>query len=715
MTATGTEKDFRALAELYRQNLNGKADTCAVALGVAVESLERLGCGVDPDGVLCFPMQDADRRIIGIRRRFPDGHDPRYLSIAGGHNGLLLPDGESSGPLYLFEGCTDTLAGLSLGVRSIGRPSAADGIELVKAFCQAAGVTAAVIVGDSDTPGKLGVTRLADALVDTVDDIRIIYPAEGFKDIRDEYRAGGLTAEILRDRAARAERWTKRAGSSPVVAQVPEWPDHISLDEPDLPQFPIKGTPGPLADMALAVAGSLEIPVDMAAMIGITIGGLCLSKRAIVKPKPDWIESPNLYSLIGMDSGERKTPSIRIMAEPLERYEIEENERRAIDIRESYRKKALLEKRIEKLTAKAAAEDDGIERKNIELAIHELDTELAELELVYPVRLLTGDCTPEKMATLLFQNEGRIGIVTAEDILSTLTGRQYSSTGESNLSAILSGYSGDTIRVDRQGREPIIVRYPAITLCMAVQFDVLKSLKRDKAFRGRGLLARFCYCLPKSMIGNRSIHTDPIPETVRTIYQAAVLRLLQHGPNPDGPAVLGLDQDATDLLNVFRADTESRLDKYRGDLSPIGDWGSKLPGMVVRIAAILHGYGDPDYCLTKPIGADSMEPAIRIGGYLIEHAKAAFYCMGVDPTVTIAKKITGLLGEYGQSISRREIFERVKGLSDVQSSDDLSDPLRVLCEHGYIRPIEKDKGRGRPSERYEIRPDLPGKRSQNSQ
>jgi hypothetical protein len=133
---------------------------------------------------------------------------------------------------------------------------------------------------------------------------------------------------------------------------------------------------------------------------------------------------------------------------------------------------------------------------------------------------------------------------------------------------------------------------------------------------------------------------------------------------------------------------------------------------------VIHGYSHPADYFTKPIDAAAMDSAIQIAGYAIEHARYVFGALGADSTVTIAKKIAGLLVEYGQTISRRDVFERVKGLSDVQSSDDLVDPLRILCEHGYIRPLEqkgKEKRPGRPPEPYEIRPDLPGKHSQNSQ
>lgn len=483
-----------------------------------------------------------------------------------------------------------------------------------------------------------------------------------------------------------------------------DWPDLIRLEEPELPHFPVDGLPEPLA-----AARSLEIPVDMPAMIGLAIGGLCLSGRAIVRPLPDWTESPNLYAMIVLDPGERKSQTVRRMIEPLERFETEENDRRSAGIRQSQQRRSLLEKRIEKLTARAAAEDQIAERQKLEEMIHQSDRELSELEMVHSIRLLTNDVTPERLAALLAQNEGRIGIIGAEGDVLDIIGGRYSSDGRSNLGTVLAGYSGDTIRVDRQNREPVLVRDPAITICLAIQYDVLKSLKRDKSFRGRGLLARFCYCQPRSMIGERSIHAEPIPESVAARYGEIVTRLLRHSSDSSGPRILQLTPDAMAQLNGFRADVEYRLRKDGGDLSPIADWGSKLPGMVVRIAAIIHAFSLPDDPFGQSIGPDAMEAAVRIGEYLIDHARAAFQCMGGDPEIELAQRIAGVLHEYAAVglVSKRDLFLRFKGTTLCRTTEDIHRPLEILIQYGYLKHQPKGPGKsGRPSERFLVRKDL---------
>lgn len=689
--------DFAAMAKKYQTGLNGQIEQQAKRLGVSAESLRRLGCGWN-GSALTVPMRDENESAIGIRLRDPDG---RKKSITGSLMGMFIPGNlQKTDRVFLPEGFSDTACLLTMGLPAVGRPNNNAKIDMVVAYCRRAGIETAIICSDNDDPGREGAAKLAEALAGTVEDIRIISPKPEYKDFREEYRAGGLSGQDLNDRAEAAEpNIACFAGHSGGI-----W-EFFDLEQPALPSIPLQGVPEYLSDTIQAVSEALSVAPDMPAGIALAIGGLCLSQRIIIKPYPDWVEQPNLYVISILDPGERKTQTLRIMTESLEKFEAEENESRAEAIRESHRKKTLLEKRIEKSMSKAAGIDDAMARMEIENQIHDLDRELAGLVLTYAIRLLAADITPEKLARLLYENEGRIGIITAEDILSVLTGRQYSQNGESNLSAILSGYSGDTIRVDRQGREPILIHRPAISLCLCVQNDVLKSLRRDRSFRGRGLLDRFIYIIPESRIGSRAIETKPIPDNVKYLYDEAVRRLLRHPARAEGPVELGIDPAAMDILNDFRRQIEPRLGRD-GDLYPIAGWGSKLPGQIVRIAAILHGYSDPDGYIGKPIEANSMEVACRIGEYLIEHSRYAFGAMGIDEDTELAKRIGQWLKTYPETtITKRDIFCRFQ--STVGTVEAMDRPLEILIDHGYIRTMEQQKGEGRPSVRYEINSDTP--------
>ena len=162
-----------------------------------------------------FPMRDADGKITGLRyRQLKTGSK---WSLKGGKDGLFyIPDFFSgqSRELVVCEGPTDMLAAASCGITNVvGRSSCMTGanhilemLRLIKAECVS-------IVADDDkpktrpdgstfTPGIDGARKLAqDLRVPS----RIMFPPPGFKDMREWYAKGGMTAEAFRSIAAGAK------------------------------------------------------------------------------------------------------------------------------------------------------------------------------------------------------------------------------------------------------------------------------------------------------------------------------------------------------------------------------------------------------------------------------------------------------------------------------------------------------------------------------
>jgi hypothetical protein len=57
--------------------------------------------------------------------------------------------------------------------------------------------------------------------------------------------------------------------------------------------------------------------------------------------------------------------------------------------------------------------------------------------------------------------------------------------------------------VDRVNRPAEYVKQPAVTVALTMQPDVLAGLMDTPGFRGRGLLGRFLYASPTSLLGRR--------------------------------------------------------------------------------------------------------------------------------------------------------------------------------------------------------------------
>lgn len=186
-------RDFGEISRQYQQQLSDKKlNWLSMKLGTSSKSLKRLRVGWDGTAYT-FPMSNAENQIIGIRRRFPDG---LKVSLTGSKNGVFIPtDLPTDDPLFICEGPTDTAAALDLGFDAIGRPNCNSKVEMTAEIVKRRDV---IIIGDNDDGGRTGVERLSDTLVLYCKDVRIVYPPEGIKDLKD-WLSIGLTAEKLRD------------------------------------------------------------------------------------------------------------------------------------------------------------------------------------------------------------------------------------------------------------------------------------------------------------------------------------------------------------------------------------------------------------------------------------------------------------------------------------------------------------------------------------
>jgi hypothetical protein len=335
------------------------------------------------------------------------------------------------------------------------------------------------------------------------------------------------------------------------------------------------------------------------------------------------------------------------------------------------------------------------------------------MEAIKAPQYIGDDATPESVALLLSDNAGRFALLSPEgDVFDLMAGR-YSSASTPNLGPYLKGHAGDDIRVNRANRDfvPRYVHKPALSIGIAIRPEVLRGLTLKKGFRGRGLLGRFLYSLPQSLLGHRKINPRPLDSNTERVYQRQILDALRLEPNIDDdgypcPHIVTVAGDALTELDRFAVEVEKRLGPS-GDFASMGDWAGKLVGAVCRIAGIFHGLINA--CSGNParaqIDAETMLGAIAIGEYLIPHAKAAFFEMGADLAIDVARRILSWAScERISEFSKREAFNALRG--SIQKVDELDKPLEILTGHGYIREISQDRrGPGRkPSPKYKINP-----------
>ena len=476
----------------------------------------------------------------------------------------------------------------------------------------------------------------------------------------------------------------------------------------NLPAFPVEVLPGWLGEYVAAVATATQTPPDLAGMLALAVLATVAAGAVEVEPRPGWREPLCLFVAVGMDAGARKSAVFTALTRPVADFERDQAAAALPGITET----AVLRRIADQAAAHAEAAAGKAPVNQQEEARAESIARVAEASalVVPPVpRWLVDDATPEALAGLLAVY-GRIALLSPEgDVFDQMAGRYNQSAGP-NLGVYLKGHAGDLLKVDRRGRPPEYVERPCLTIGLAVQPEVLRGLAGRPGFGGRGLLARFLYSLPQSLVGRRQAGAPPVPQAVADRYALeldALAASLTVPAGDDGPAVLVLDQEAAELLLGFERDLEPRLAAGSGDLAHLAGWAAKLAGAACRLAGLLHLAAHLRDGWAQPISPDTLAGAIQLADYLIDHAQAVFDLMGADPRVEDARWLLDWIARTGRTqFSRRDAHQAARGR--FRKATDLEPALALLEEHGQLRRVDADpagsKG-GRPaSPRFLVNP-----------
>src|SRR5680860_20744 len=408
------------------------------------------------------------------------------------------------------------------------------------------------------------------------------------------------------------------------------WGDFEPLDDVVRPAFPVEHLSRPLREMAIAVTANTSTPPVLAGLLSIGATSSAIQRRVrFVKP---WVEATGLYTAVVMEPGERKTPVFAAtVASPLGQLQKELREQTADDrlTRAVARETAVELAKKQAAVAKKVSDAEALNRAVTARRVAE------EMWVPASPQLVTSDVTPERCENLLMEQDGRITVASDEGgIFSVIAGRY--ANGIPNIDVFAKGYTGTApLLVDRQGRK-VEVERPTVSMLLAVQPDVLAEVAANRVMRGRGLLDRFIWAVPLPMAGYRPVDTPEIPGDVAVRYYDA-LRLASVVTKLELELVL--DSRASDEFNTFRSEIEERQ-RDGADLHPIKGWASKLPGQVLRIAAVFHivdAEGQPSHRVT----VSTLRRALAFAPYLEAHALIAFSQSGRIAAVNDAQRLIG--------------------------------------------------------------------------
>lgn len=433
-----------------------------------------------------------------------------------------------------------------------------------------------------------------------------------------------------------------------------------------LPKFPVDALPEDLRAWVEAEAHATQTPPDLAALGALSVLSSQIARRVVVEARTGYVEPTNIMTAVALDPGNRKSIVFRNATKPLREIERELIEEAKPVVAKLKSRRRQSEGRLKKLEQLAAGDDEDARRDADDLA----ENLANEVEPALPL-LVVEDVTPEKLAMILAEQGGRIFSASPEGNVFDLMGGRYSKANQVDFDIYLRGHAGDDHTVHRVSREAIHIERATITAFYTVQPEVLKAIVGNSAFRGRGLLARFCFAVPESPLGRRIIGAQPVSDVTVAIYRALVRNIGDF----DGNRVLKLKEDAYSAFMNWEREIESML-ADGGELEYIRDFGGKLAGTTLRLAAILNC---AERSVDLPITLGSIERAIKIARYLIQHAKYVLCGMGGFGGQTDHEKLVEWIKARGGVVTLRDVC---RGLKEYRNAGDAERALMELAAQG---------------------------------
>jgi hypothetical protein len=477
-------------------------------------------------------------------------------------------------------------------------------------------------------------------------------------------------------------------------------------------QFPIESMPHYLADLVQALALEVQVPIELPYFAAMSLLATATSGSVEVLVKGRHTEQLSFYSIIALGSGNRKSEVVKTLKAPHLAFE-KDLIAKAKPVRKSQEsERKALEQVLDGLNAKARKGLTDSLRVDIENATQKI----AECNVIPLPRIFADNVTPEKHAALIAEH-GSSTIVEPEGGFFEGLSR-YGTSKSPQVDYLNKSYGGEPFRVDRQGGDSVQADKPHCVLHFSIQPHIVESIRSNSDFMGTGFANRFLYSLPQSLIGSRLMDTPPTSAGLLQSWQMIVRSIFE---SCYGMPVrqLRLESNAYALWRDYSEQLESSLVT---DLLPVQGWASKLPGQLVRVAALYELAANPK---TDSVSADSMRAALALAPYLQAHALKALTPPTHDqPAMKVlaylAKNAEALQGEQAGSVGSvgaipyqfhtRSVQLQFNKSAWLKSSDQpamtVRGVLHGLAHDNWVRLIateSTDKG-GRPAELWELHP-----------
>jgi hypothetical protein len=419
--------------------------------------------------------------------------------------------------------------------------------------------------------------------------------------------------------------FTSRVLSAAEIEALANTPDP---EDARLVPFPPDAVRGVLAEAVQEWMRHLQMPALLPVSCALSAVSVALG-RGVYALSNKARTYPNIFSVLGAQSGSGKTLVYNAAVAPLEEVQItltDEAEEQSHLLRA---KLALLKKDIEVTVAdykklkgkdtelKAKGKElSGSERAALEDKLKELHQQQADMEdmLAYSPAVWTSDFTSEALGVRLHNGNEVLAVLSDEGgiVLYDLQGR-YSDGNYSDDMLLCKCFSVNSHAVDRIGRGRIVLHNPCVALLLLVQPDILRKAFEDERLLIGGFLAR---CLAADTRLKMLPETDESAARFHeaiTLKWAELLRELYHAFHDlEKPCRIEVEPEVRSASRLMHNDIVWRV---AHQLSDVSSFACRWVEQAWKVALILHMAEHGVSGKEKPLTVDTFNRARAIVRY----------------------------------------------------------------------------------------------------
>jgi hypothetical protein len=500
-----------------------------------------------------------------------------------------------------------------------------------------------------------------------------------------------------------------------------DWPDPepLPIGLLPVPRMTSHLIPEPFRAWLCDIAERMQCPLEYPAIGALVSLSSAVGNRMAIYPKrhDDWMVIPNLWGAVVGRPGVLKSPALDEAMRPVKRLVAQAGE--------EY-KQRFKDWEFEKLRREA-------ERKNLKEKINkavkigkhnELDSLRGELAVLDEAaapsehRYIVNDTTVEKLGELLNQNPR--GLLLFRDELTGWLRTLDRDGHEADRAFYLEAWlGGNRFSYDRIGRGTLHIETVTLSILGGIQPSPLSQYLRSALSGGvgdDGLMQRFQLLVfpdvssdwrnvdryPESGAKNRAFE---IYKDVTALDPKAIGAVSDEvGATP----YLHFAGDAQDLFDGWRAELEIDLRTGKAGHPALESHLAKYRSLMPSLALLFHLIDRvSDRTTVSEISFEATHLATAWCTFLFEHAKR-IYGMALNSTAHLAKSLAEHIeqGSLSNPFTAREIY--LKHWTGLASAKEVAEPLDLLVDLGWLRPIPVQRG-GRPTQHYYVNPKIGGR------